>query len=53
MAGNTYKQTQDFIINFVESIIPGGGNKEMYSALFAKMTDKEFKEYILGGGICI
>ena len=46
MAGNTYKKTQDFIINFVESIIPGGGNKEMYSALFAKMSDKEFKEYM-------
>ena len=46
MAGNNYKDVQQFIINFVESILPGGGNKEMYTSLFERMSDKEFKEYM-------
>lgn len=46
MANNNYKKVQDFIINFVESILPGGGNKEMYTALFEKMTDKDFQKYM-------
>ena len=45
MAGNR-KAAQDYIINFVEAILPGGGNKEMYTALFAEMSDKEFDAYM-------
>lgn len=46
MAGNTYKEVQQWITNFVESILPGGGNKEMYTAVFAQMTDKDFVQYM-------
>lgn len=46
MAGNNYKDVQQYIINFVESVLPGGGNKEMYTALFERMSDKDFKEYM-------
>jgi hypothetical protein len=46
MAGNLVKDVQQWITNFVESILPGGGNKEMYEALFKNMTEKDFKEYM-------
>ena len=46
MAGNTYKEIQQWITNFVESILPGGGNKEMYTAVFAQMSDKDFERYM-------
>lgn len=46
MAGNTFKEVQQWITNFVESILPGGGNKELYTAVFAEMTDKDFVQYM-------
>lgn len=46
MAGNDYKKVQEFIANFVESVLPGGGNKQMYEALFASMNDNEFRKYM-------
>lgn len=46
MAGKDFKKVQDFIVTFVESILPGGGNKEMYTELFARMSDKDFIEYM-------
>ncbi len=46
MAGKDFKKIQEFIINFVESVLPGGGNKQMYTQLFAGMNDKQFVEYL-------
>lgn len=46
MAGNTYKEVQQWIGNFVESILPGAGNKEMYAAVFEQMSDKEFVQFM-------
>jgi hypothetical protein len=41
-----YQRVQEYIANFVESILPGGGNKEMYEKLFSSMNDKDFKSYM-------
>lgn len=46
MAKADYKKVQDYIINFVESILPGGGNKEMYTSLFKAMSDSDFNKYM-------
>ena len=46
MAGKDFAKVQEFIINFVESVLPGGGNKEMYTELFSKMTGKDFVQYM-------
>lgn len=46
MAKADYKKVQEFIINFCETILPGGGNKEMYTQLFASMSDKDFAVYM-------
>lgn len=44
-SGN-FKAVKDFIINFVEEILPGVGNKQMYEKLFASMDDKAFASYM-------
>lgn len=36
------KAAQDFLINAVEELLPGGGNKEVYEKTFADMSDEEF-----------
>ena len=41
MAGNR-KEAEKIIIDMVEAILPGGGNKEVYENFFAKMSDKDF-----------
>jgi len=41
MAGNR-AAVQSFIIEHVEKILPGGGNKEAYESLFAGMDDEAF-----------
>ncbi len=46
MAGNTYKAVQQWIISYVESILPGGGNKEMYTAVFDQMSDRDFEQFM-------
>lgn len=46
MASSDHKKVQEYIANFVESILPGGGNKEMYEKLFAAMNEKDFKSYM-------
>lgn len=34
------------IIKWVEKILPGGGNKEIYEQQLGKLTDKQFEEYM-------
>jgi hypothetical protein len=46
MAGNTYRAVQQWIISYVESILPGGGNKEMYTAVFDQMSDRDFEQFM-------
>ena len=46
MASADYKKVQTYIINFIESVLPGAGNKEMYTQLFEAMSDVEFKKYM-------
>ena len=46
MASSDYKKVQEYISNFVESVLPGGGNKEMYDQLFSQMSDADFKKYM-------
>lgn len=41
MAGNR-KAVESFIVEHVEKILPGGGNKEAYENLFASMDDEAF-----------
>jgi len=36
------QETQEYIIKMVEEILPGGGNREAYEALFATMDDEQF-----------
>ena len=45
MAGNR-KAAEKVIIDIVESILPGGGNKEVYEAFFAQMSDKDFDDWM-------
>ena len=45
MAGNR-KAAQVFIMEWIERILPGGGNKNIYQAMFDKMSDIEFEEFI-------
>ena len=45
MAGNR-KEAEKIIIDIVEAILPGGGNKEVYETFFSKMSDKVFDEWM-------
>ncbi|TXI11300.1 MAG: hypothetical protein E6Q68_06470 [Polynucleobacter sp.] len=45
MAGNR-KAAQDFILKYIEKMIPGSVNAGLYKNLFASMTDKDFEEMI-------
>ena len=46
------KAAQDFILKYVEKLLPGGQNAKMYEDYFASMSDKEFDAWIsrLGSG---
>ena len=46
------KAAQDFILKYVEKLLPGGQNAKMYEDYFAGMSDKEFDTWIsrLGSG---
>lgn len=46
------KAAQDFILKYVEKLLPGGQNVKMYEDYFASMSDKEFDAWIsrLGNG---
>lgn len=45
MAGNR-KAMENFIIEQVEKILPGAGNKEAYLGLFASMDDAQFDSWV-------
>lgn len=40
------KAAEKIIIDMVEAILPGGGNKEIYEDFFSKMSDKQFDEWM-------
>ena len=46
------KAAEKFLIDSIEEMLPGGGNKEYYKDLFSKMSDEEFdklmKDYETG-----
>lgn len=46
MVKNDYTKVKEYISNFVETILPGGGNKEMYEKLFQSMNDEDFENYM-------
>lgn len=43
--GNRALATKE-IIKYVEKILPGGGNKEVYEEMLGKLSDKEFSKYM-------
>lgn len=45
MSGNR-KQTEDFILRYIEKIVPGGQNIAIYKKLFAEMDDQQFEQYM-------
>lgn len=45
MAGNR-KQAEKIIIDIVEAILPGGGNKQIYETYFSKMDDATFDRWM-------
>jgi hypothetical protein len=45
MAGNR-KAAEQVIIEMVEAILPGGGNKAIYEDFFSKMSDKDFDQWM-------
>lgn len=40
------KKAMAMILKYVEKILPGGGNKEIYEETLGKLSDKEFDDYI-------
>lgn len=42
------KAAEDYIIKSVESLLPGGGNGQIYRDLFDSMDDKAFKDFMKG-----
>ena len=45
MAGNR-KEAEKIIIDMVEAILPGGGNRQVYETFFSKMNDKTFDQWM-------
>lgn len=40
------KATEEFIISYIDKILPGSGNKEIYIELFSKMDDNQFDSFM-------
>lgn len=40
------KKAQDYILHYIDKLMPGGANKKIYQDLFAKMSDKEFDKFM-------
>lgn len=47
MAGNR-KKAEAFIFDFIKKFDPSGYNTEQYKKIFAKMSDKQFDDYMKG-----
>lgn len=43
---NNRKETEAYICHWVDQILPGSPNKQMYIDLFAAMDDKQFEEFM-------
>lgn len=41
------KAAQDFILDMIEKICPGGENLSIYQDLFSKMSDKDFDDFMV------
>ena len=41
------KQAQEFIINYIDRLMPGGENKALYEKLFSTMSDEDFDKFII------
>lgn len=46
MAGNNRKAAEDFILKYIDKLLPGSQNKASYEALFANMDDDKFDEFM-------
>ena len=46
MALGNRKKATDMILKYVDKILPGGKNKEMYENILSKLSDKEFDAYM-------
>lgn len=42
MAGKNRKAAQDYLLNFIEQLCPGGENRKIYEQAFSQMSDAEF-----------
>lgn len=40
------KKAQDFILTYIDKILPGGLNRQQYEALFKEMSDQEFDVFM-------
>lgn len=40
------QKTQEFIIKYIDKILPGSNNKALYEDLFSKMDDNQFDDYM-------
>lgn len=47
MAMGNRKKAQEFLINELERILPGGGNKELYEKLLKNMSDEKFHAWMI------
>lgn len=45
MSGNRTK-AEAFILKYIEALLPGSDNTEMYKAMFSNMSDKQFSEFM-------
>lgn len=47
MAMGNRKKAQEFLIENLEKILPGGGNKELYEKLLKNMSDEKFHAWMI------
>lgn len=47
MAMGNRKKAQEFLIENLEKILPGGGNKELYEKLLKSMSDEKFHAWMI------
>lgn len=47
MATTNRKKAQEFLIENLEKILPGGGNKELYEKLLKNMSDEKFHAWMI------
>jgi hypothetical protein len=40
------KQTEEYIIKYINELVPGGDNKKLYEDKFSQMSDEEFDQFM-------